>query len=194
MRTVIIICFISLALTGYGQWTSSLTTDNLTGMSWRSLPATPSVKIEKIKPASGATRWRFTRNHAWTGGLVLLAGAAKGFNETLQFHWKEFKRQFPRANPQWFNPAISYRNKYKNHNSQDGPRFFLSTSVLVMATDQYHLNNFINRACWGTALVIKLGEKKKPFKHYLLDLLYYSACHQAGFAATYYPFVKEKGK
>lgn len=133
-------------------------------------------------------KWRMTGNRWLTGGLVFVAGASKGFNETLQFHWKVFRRKFPNANPQWFNPAVSWRNKYKNGDPFAGPKSFLSTSALVMFTDQYHLNNFINRAAWGTALVIKIGEGKKPLKHYLFDLLFYSACHQAGFATTYYPF------
>jgi len=138
--------------------------------------------------------WRIDKNKILTGSLVFTAGASKGFNETLSFHWKEFHRQFPKANANWFNPSLSWRNKYENNDPEAGPAFPLSTSVLVMFTDQYHLNNFINRLSWGSALVIKIGEGKKPFTHYLLDLLYYTACHQAGFAATYYPFVKYKGK
>ena len=133
-------------------------------------------------------KWRMTGNRWLTGGLVLVAGAAKGFNETLQFHWKAFRHSFPKANAQWFNPAISWKNKYKNGDPDAGSKFFLSTSALVMFTDQYHLNTFINRAAWGTALVIKIGEGKKPFKHYVMDFVYYTLCHQAGFAATYYPF------
>jgi len=62
-----------------------------------------------------------------------------------------------------------------------------------MFTDQYHLNNFINKMAWASALVIKISDGKKPFKHYLLDLLFYTACHQAGFALTYYPFKDYKG-
>ena len=139
-------------------------------------------------------KWKISSNHLWTGGLVFLAGASKGFNETLQFHWKEFKRQFPKARTQWFNPGVSWRNKYKNGDPDGGAKFPLSTSVLIMFTDQYHLNNFINKAAWGTAMVIKIGEGKKPFKQYLLDFLYYTLCHQSGFAVTYYPFSKYKGK
>ncbi|HUR65922.1 MAG TPA: hypothetical protein VMZ03_06195 [Chitinophagaceae bacterium] len=142
----------------------------------------------------GSSKWKITSNHLWTGGLVFLAGASKGFNETLHFHWKEFRRQFPKANRAWFDPSISWKNKYKNGDPEAGPKYFLSTSALIMFTDQYHFNNFINKMAWGSALVIKIGEGKKPFKKYLLDLLYYTVCHQAGFATTYYPFSKYKGK
>ncbi len=128
-----------------------------------------------------------------TGALVFTAGASKGFNETLLFHWKAFRHAFPRANPKWYNPDISWRNKYKNDDPNAGAKFPLSTTVLVMFTDQYHLNSFINRASWTAALVIKIGEGKKPFKHYVYDFLYYTACNQAGFALTYYPFKNSKG-
>jgi len=57
-----------------------------------------------------------------------------------------------------------------------------------MFTDQYHLNNFIQKTAIMSALVIKIGEPKKPFKHYVYDLLWYTMCYQAGFAAAYYPF------
>ena len=139
-------------------------------------------------------KWKVTSNHLLTGGLIFIAGASKGFNETLQFHWKEFKRQFPNANTQWLYPVVSWKNKYKKGDPEAGAKYPLSTSLLIMFTDQYHLNNFINKAAWGSALVIKIGEGKKPFKYYLLDFLYYTMCHQAGFALTYYPFSKYKGK
>ena len=59
-------------------------------------------------------KWRIDRNKWITGSLVFTAGASKGFNETLLFHWKAFRHRFPNANAQWFNPNISWRNKYKD--------------------------------------------------------------------------------
>lgn len=132
-------------------------------------------------------QWKFTKNKAVTGGLMFFAGSAKGFNETLQFHPDNFFKAFPNASRQWFDPAISWKNKYKNGDPAQGARFPLSTTVLVAFTDQYHLNNLIQRGCMTSALVIKFGEKQK-FKYYVLDFLYYTVCYQAGFALTYYPF------
>ena len=141
-----------------------------------------------------SSKWKMDRNKWLTGGLVFTAGASKGFNETLLFHWKAFHHAFPKANAQWFNPNESWKNKYENGDPDAGAKFPLSTSVLVMFTDQYHLNNFINKAAWGSAMVFKIGEGKKPFKQYLMDFLYYTVCHQAGFALTYYPFKAYTGK
>ena len=139
-------------------------------------------------------KWRIDKNKILTGSLVLVAGSAKGFNETLQFNYKIFEKTFPGANKQWFDPKVSWRNKYEGGNPDNGPKSFLSTSVFVMFTDQYHLNNFIQKTAIMTALVIKIGEGKKPFRHYVYDLLWYTACYQAGFAATYYPFTSRNYK
>jgi len=151
-----------------------------------------SLQAQEKKP--GKPKWRIDKNKIITGSLVLVAGSAKGFNETLHFNYKAFENTFPGINENWFNPQVSWRNKYKGGDPDNGPKFFLSTSAFVMFTDQYHLNNFINRAAIMSALVIKIGEGKKPFKHYLLDLLFYTVCHQVGFAATYYPFTARSSK
>lgn len=140
-----------------------------------------------IANVSAQTKWKLTKNKLLTGGLMVVSGGAKGFNETLQFHPDAFFKAFPNASRQWFDPAISWKNKYKNGDPAQGAKFPLSTTVLVMFTDQYHLNNFIHRASMTSALIIKFGEKQK-FKYYVYDFLYYTVCYQAGFAATYYPF------
>jgi hypothetical protein len=133
-------------------------------------------------------KWKIDRNKLWTGGLVFLAGASKGFNETLTFHWTSFHKKFSNADPHWFNPKVSWKNKYKDADPGKGARFPFSTSLLIMTTDQYHLNNFINRSAWTAAIIITIGEKKKSFKYYLKDFLYHTICQQIGFALAYYPF------
>ena len=143
---------------------------------------TGKVKVDK------ADRWKLNGNRFLTGGLLMLSGAAKGFNETLEFNWKGFADAFPKANPKWFYPQQSFKNKYKDGDPEKGAAFPLSTSVLVMATDQYHLNNFIHRGALTAALVIKIGEGKKPLRHYVFDALYYTACYQLGFSGVYYYF------
>jgi hypothetical protein len=146
----------------------------------------------QAQPTLDQSKWKLDKNKYLTGGLIVLSGAAKGFNESLQFHWKSFKKTFPDANPNWFNPAVSWRNKYEGGDPNAGAKFPLSTSVLVMFTDQYHLNNFINRGALTAAIVIKLGDKKRRFGYYVKDFIFYTACYQAGWAATYLPFKYKK--
>jgi len=142
---------------------------------------TGEVKIEKSK------RWHMDRNKWITGSLLFTAGAAKGFNEAIQYKYNGFQNIFPKANDQWFYPTFSFKNKYKDGDPEKGAKFPLSTSVLVMFTDQYHLNNFIQQSALTASLVIKIGEGKKPFRQYVFDLIYYTACYQLGFHSIYYP-------
>lgn len=153
-----------------------------------------SFSLQAQEKLAEKSKWKIDKNKIITGSLVLVAGSAKGFNETLQFNYKIFEKTFPGANKQWFDPKVSWRNKYEGGNPDNGPKSFLSTSVFVMFTDQYHLNNFIHKSALTAALVIKIGEGKRPFKHYVYDLLWYTACYQAGFAATYYPFTSRNYK
>ena len=153
-----------------------------------------SFSLQAQEKSADKLKWKIDKNKIITGSLVFVGGAAKGFNETLQFNYKIFEKTFPGANKQWFDPKVSWRNKYEGGNPDNGPKSFLSTSVLVMFTDQYHLNNFIHKSALTSALVIKIGEGKKPFKHYVYDLLWYTLCYQAGFAATYYPFTSRNYK
>ena len=102
------------------------------------------VKIDKSE------RWKINGNKLLTGGLMMLSGAAKGLNETLEFNWHGFAAVFPKANPKWFYPQQSFKNKYKDGDRAKGEKFPLSSSVLVMFTDQYHLDNFIHRGAYNS--------------------------------------------
>ncbi len=167
---------------------TNVVTDNISfsySFKTKKLATDPASEQVKIMPPP---KWKIDKNKLWTGGLIMLSGAAKGFNETLEFNWHGFADVFPRANAQWFWPQKSFKNKYKDGDPEKGAKFPLSTSALVFLTDQYHLNNFIHRSTLTAALVIKIGEGKKPLKHYVFDALYYTACYQAGFGSVYYYF------
>ena len=99
-----------------------------------------SLQAQEKKP--GKPKWRIDKNKIITGSLVLVAGSAKGFNETLHFNYKAFENTFPGINENWFNPQVSWRNKYKGDDPDNGPKFFLSTSelneVILKAIESYH--------------------------------------------------------
>lgn len=70
--------------------------------------------------------------------LFLLAGMFEAVMDKLQFHYylsifKNFKNQL------FWNPNISWRNKYKDGNPTEGEKFFLSKTLLVGFTDAWHL-------------------------------------------------------
>lgn len=191
MKLFILIPAFLFCLVGHAQLReaekNTLTGDVNISTAIKQEPAVKNDDKEKIKLHTD-NRWRLNKNKLWTGGLVMLSGAAKGFNETLEFNWQGFAAAFPKANPQWFWPQQSFKNKYKDGDPAKGAKFPMSTSLLVFATDQYHLNNLIHKASMTAALVIKIGEGKRPFKQYVFDALYYTACYQVGFGGVYYYF------
>lgn len=81
--------------------------------------------------------------------LYFITGAAKGFADSLQFHFARL-----RFVPERWNPATSWRNKYQNGDPGQGPRFFLSTTALVFLTDPWHFCNTLGMFTTRAAFII----------------------------------------
>lgn len=73
--------------------------------------------------------------------LVLLSAIAKAVMDVIQF--KYYDSIFKEGNSYFWNPALSWANKYKNLDPKQGPKFFLSTTVLAWTTDAWHLFQMI---------------------------------------------------
>ena len=68
--------------------------------------------------------------------FTIMIGVLIAIMDKLQFHYGE--SIFPKDSTFW-NPQLSWRNKYKNGNPDEGPKFFGSTTFLVWLTDGWHL-------------------------------------------------------
>jgi len=96
--------------------------------------------------------------------LSFAAGAAWGIHEKTAHHWPKFKERFPGANPQWWNPAESWRNKYRGGQVEQG-----RNDVPIWVTDAAHLTATTNQALiFGAGAAITIGEKRKWW-HYAAD-------------------------
>lgn len=84
--------------------------------------------------------------------LLSVAGIAKAVSDKISFHYQNSIFSKPFFDPFYWNPMISWRNKYKINDlglietdlktGRRVPRFFLSTSALVFLTDAWHLCQF----------------------------------------------------
>lgn len=98
-------------------------------------------------------------------GLPFLAGASWGLHETISHHWPAFERRHPGANAQWWNPAQSWRNKYRNKDPDQG-----RTGVPVQFTDAKHLLILAhNTMLFAAGVNIGFGRPKKWWQ-YTLDI------------------------
>jgi len=116
--------------------------------------------------------------------LTFISGTAKGLGDVLEYHFPNFQRLHPNANPQFWNPNQSWVNKYKNNDPAQGEKFFGSTTFGVVFTDAIHPVRSIQKFSMIGAVVCKIGDKQ-PFLYYLYDLLSYSLAYSLGFCLVY---------
>jgi len=83
--------------------------------------------------------------------LAVIAGIGKAAMDTIQFHFDDSLFDSRGMNKFFWDPYFSWRNKYKNGYPENGPKFFLSTTVLVFLTDGWHLMQFIT---WNSIFAI----------------------------------------
>ena len=115
--------------------------------------------------------------------LLFIAGSCDGISETLKFHYQDFKDKFPRSKDTYWDPDISYKNKWKDGVSGK-EKFLGSSTVFVWTTDGYHLSRTISKAFICGAVVVNIGEKKK-FMYYVYDFALYSASYSIGFSLVF---------
>ena len=83
--------------------------------------------------------------------LVLAAGVAEAGMDTLSHHY--YSSIFSMKNDNFWNPAYSWTNKYKNNDPHAGSKFFGSTTFLVWLTDGWHMFKFIRNLLLWMAIV-----------------------------------------
>jgi len=82
----------------------------------------------------------------------VVSGMFDGTAETLKWHYDKADKFG--LNDSFWNPEVSWKNKYKNGNPDEGPAFFGSTTFMVGITDGYHLMRTFRNAFAVTAISI----------------------------------------
>lgn len=119
------------------------------------------------------------------GGAVFLSGALDGISETLVWHYPQFQAVHPGANPGYWNPYESWRNKYRNGDPAQGAKFPGSTTYLAWKTDGYHLTRTGSRFFIFGAITVSIFEKRRKWWTYPAEFVAGGIVRSAGFHATY---------
>jgi hypothetical protein len=117
------------------------------------------------------------KQHIAPASCVFISGLAEGVQDYLQFHYD--------GSNQFWQPDISWTNKYKNHDPSQGERFPGSTNIFVFTTDGWHLMKFTNHLFLAGALAFKISEEKKKWYVYLLEGVGYWVVSRIGFGISY---------
>lgn len=152
-------------------------------------PVLAYTQVVSTKDLNQYTTWEYYRQEIPSFSAMFVSGMADGLNQLLEFHYADFKRVFPHTNDQYWNPSVSWTNKYKYGNSLAGPKFPGSTTTLVAFTDAYHFTRLVEHGFIGAAIFLKVGkgESKKAWQ-YVLEALSYWAMNRLGMVIVYNGF------
>lgn len=119
--------------------------------------------------------------------LLLIAGMADGLNQVLQFRYDKFADKFKKVNDNYWQPELSYLNKYKDGIAGGKPKFFGSTTFLVWLTDGFHLTRFIGNLFIMASIVTYPGIISNVWLMALVGAILWTI-YRAGFSLVYYRF------
>jgi hypothetical protein len=123
--------------------------------------------------------------------LCMLSGAFDGLAETLKWHYSQFIARFANANPAFWNPAISWTNKYKNGDYLQGEKFWQSSRAFVFTTDGYHLSRFFRNVIIISAIAVQF-HNHGPWWHYIIFITSTYFAYTIGFSIIYDIIFKKK--
>lgn len=124
------------------------------------------------------------RNKFWHYTFMSLGGVSDAISEELLHHYSLVKEKFPNINDQFFDPSISWKNKYKNGDEKQGDAFLGSSTIFVASTDAFHAFRGVKQTMWFCGLIT--FQKGKNFKHTLLQALISMAVYTTAKGSTHY--------
>lgn len=141
-------------------------------------PVTPIVPAKTVEMNTNRIPLRL--------GLMFISGAADGMSQVVAFHPDRFFEMHPNANRRFWDNRVSWRNKYRNGDPDQGRAFIGSTTWLAWTTDAYHLTRTTSRITAVAGLTIPLWQGSgKKLRHYAAEVALSGLAWSGGFHATY---------
>ena len=98
--------------------------------------------------------------------LIILYAICRSAIDTLLFHF--YTSIFNNYNHRWWDPSISWRNKYISGDPSKGLKYKFPISFFIFFTDAFHLFNSLSLCLVFTAVVLY-----NPLTHIYLDVVIY---------------------
>lgn len=128
--------------------------------------------------------YKLEKRDIFAASTAFFAGSFEGTAETLKWHYDEFETALPESDPEYWNPEISWKNKYDDGTHESGPKFFGSTTFLAWTTDGYHLMRTSRNVMFGATLFLS-PRNDFDWRNMIVRVLAYSLAYQSGFHLTY---------
>ena len=90
----------------------------------------------------------------WAIVFIAVYALCNSVMDALNFNFSKSIFNSKKLNANFWNPQISWRNKYKDNDPSKGDRFFLSSTLFVGFTDAWHLFKQTGLISLGLAIVL----------------------------------------
>lgn len=151
---------------------------------WFQAPPGATISFHPVTPKLSLKGYNW-REALVSGTLGLKGGVFNAYHEVLTYHYPQFQERHLHANPNFWNPDISWQNKWKNGDKTQGPKYPLSNNVLAWTTDGIHpIKRLRFLAYVELGAAITFGERR-PWWHYAINALSGFVGNQLGFALIY---------
>ena len=97
-----------------------------------------------------------TKNDAIVYALQYVAGAANGEHDRILFHPNAFFIDHPNLNRTWWDPRISWHNKYS--------RSWVVQNIFVFVTDENHASPAVEHTSFIFSFAISYNDVKKNWQ------------------------------
>lgn len=138
----------------------------------------PAQKIDTGTEFKQAYQWQRTILPA---SLSLLSGACYGVHETVVHHPDRIPDTWDR---QWWDNRLSWRNKYKHGDPEQGPAWFGAEHFTFGQDAKHTFATGYKYSTLAAGITIGFG-KRRPALHYLYDIGISIAASAIGFHTTY---------
>jgi hypothetical protein len=98
--------------------------------------------------------------------LIISAATAEAIMDKIQFHYDSSIFSNPKLKQNFWNPALSWVNKWKDGSARE-ERFLGSSTIFVFTTDAWHLFKFVR----NTALFIGLPLLSFGPNHLIIEMI-----------------------
>lgn len=120
--------------------------------------------------------------------FLIISTISKSIMDILLFHYHNsiFSKV---KNDKWWNPEISWKNKWKNGDPEQGERFFGSSTFLVSITDAWHFFQHIMILSFILSIVVYI-----PIFGFIIDFLILYLIYTCTFELFFSKILKSRMK
>ncbi|WP_020527913.1 hypothetical protein [Flexithrix dorotheae] len=124
------------------------------------------------------------KNNLLTVVMVFLAGMSNGVMDTLQFHYgKSIFNNSVKFEQEFWNPDISWKNKYQDFPKDKSPRFPGSITIFVWLTDGWHFFQAAMLIFFLLSIILYKNQRSYIIRFLMLIILFSS--FSLGFSLMY---------